>query len=461
MSFLGIEFNDTALTGASGDKLLFVEPGCALLDKNGAIFGNPAKNSARTRPSVFYDRYWCDLSETPLARGMPDFETSADLAYMQLKCLWDEFGAGITDVAYAVPVNWSRSQLALLLGITEEIGIPLTGLVELPVAATRRNYSDYELIHIEAGLHTVSLSRMSQDGAAGVSESETINELGTAAIERSCAEYIARRFLDCNRFDPMHDADSEQSIYDQLDNWIALLNRNGEADLHFTYKGNQFTAQVSLVELQQWLQRRCQPLIQALRAKVNVATPTALQLNAGLAIYPGIAETLADLPGCDVFVLEAGAAARGLVHRRSHLRRDMGAFSVTPSLPWDQPPADVNLERAMATSGGGVPSHLVIDGDAYRLSGIPLRIGTEAASDEYSLVIDARHTGVSRRHCSIELSGGRAVLKDYSRYGTRLNGHRVEASAVLQRGDVVSIGDPACDLKLIVETGPAGQGNGT
>jgi len=461
MAFLGIEFNDTALTGVSGDKLVFAEPGCALLNGEGVVFGSEAKSAARTRPAAFHDRYWLDLSDVPLANSVPPIATAADLAYAQLGHLWGRFGSGVTEVAYAVPAYWSREQLALLLGITQEAGIPLTGLVEIPVAATRRHYPDYELIHIEAGLHATSLSRVGQEGSATVLEHEAIQKLGTATMQRSCAEYFARRFLDCNRFDPMHDAASEQSIYDQLDDWIALLNRNFAAELNFTYKANQFTAQVSLAELQQWLQRRCQPLIQALRAKVSVAKPTALQLSAGLAAYPGIVEALADLPGCDVFILEPGAAARGLAHRHAHLRRENGSFSVTPSLPWDQPPADVNIERAMATSTGGAPSHLVIDGQAYRLSEIPLRIGTEAAAGEYSLVIDARHTGVSRRHCSVELTGGRAVLNDYSRYGTRLNGHRIDAAAVLQGGDIVSVGDPACDLKLIVETGPAGQDDGT
>jgi len=462
MSFLGIEFNDTALTAVSSrNERVFAQPGFALLGSPDPVFGSQAKQSAFTMPAAFYDRYWSDLSEAPLKTGAPAFATAADLAFAQLEYLWKQHGSGVTEVAYAVPSYWTRDQLALLLGITQEAGLPLTGLVEIPVAATRRNYPEYELVHIEAGLHATSLSRLSQDGAASVLETETIKKSGTAAMERSCAEYFARRFLECNRFDPMHDAESEQSIYDQLDNWIALLNRNGEAELNFTYKANQFAAQVSLAELRQCLQQRCQPLIQALRAKTSVAKPTALQLSAGLAVYPGIAETLADLPGCDVFIMEAGAAARGLAHRHAHLHSDSGAYSVTSSLPWDQPPADLNIERAMATSTGGVPSHLVVDGQAYRLADIPLRIGTEATADEYSLVIDARHKGISRRHCSIELSGGRAVLQDHSRYGTRLNGHRVESSVVLQRGDVISLGDPACNLELIVEIGPAGQDDGT
>jgi hypothetical protein len=194
-------------------------------------------------------------------------------------------------------------------------------------------------------------------------------------------------------------------------------------------------------------------LIQSLRARLGAASPTALQVNAALAQFPGIAEMLADLPGCDVFVLEPGAAARGLVQRQAHLPQVPGAISMTGALPWDQPPADVSRERAMASSTGRVPSHVVLDGRAWRLTAQPLRIGSEPAGGEYNLVIDGRHAGVSRRHCSVELHDGCAVLNDHSRFGTRLNGHKIDRSAVLQPGDIISIGDPACELRLIAEVG--------
>jgi pSer/pThr/pTyr-binding forkhead associated (FHA) protein len=103
-----------------------------------------------------------------------------------------------------------------------------------------------------------------------------------------------------------------------------------------------------------------------------------------------------------------------------------------------------------------MPSHLVLDATAYRLGETPLRIGAELSAGEYGLVTDSRHGGVSRRHCSVEFDAEQAILSDYSRYGTRLNGHRVDGSVVLQAGDVISIGDPPCELKLIAETGPDG-----
>ena len=109
----------------------------------------------------------------------------------------------------------------------------------------------------------------------------------------------------------------------------------------------------------------------------------------------------------------------------------------------------------MASPVAAKPSHLVFGSRAWRLDGLALRIGSEAVAGEYSLIIDPKHAGVSRRHCSIETSDGRMVLHDHSRFGTRLNGHKVQGSAVLQPGDVISLGDPVCELRLVAETGAA------
>ena len=57
--------------------------------------------------------------------------------------------------------------------------------------------------------------------------------------------------------------------------------------------------------------------------------------------------------------------------------------------------------------------------------------------------------GVSRRHCAVSQENGQCVVTDYSRYGTFLNGHRIDGSAVLQSGDIIRIGTPGFELRLI------------
>lgn len=172
MAFLGIEFNDSLLTACRDKQLLFAEPGCAAVVAAAAVFGAEARRTAFSRPVTFHDRYWRDLSEQRLTRGAPPFESSADLVFAQLGKLWQACSADITQVGYAVPVYWSKQQLALLLGISDELGIPVTTLVEIPLAATRREYPDSELLHVDVSTHATTLSYMTQQGAVGIGRNE-------------------------------------------------------------------------------------------------------------------------------------------------------------------------------------------------------------------------------------------------------------------------------------------------
>ena len=61
------------------------------------------------------------------------------------------------------------------------------------------------------------------------------------------------------------------------------------------------------------------------------------------------------------------------------------------------------------------------------------------------------HSGVSRRHCTIQIGAHGVEVVDNSRYGTRLNGHEIDGAAILQSGDVLSLGNPVSEFLLISE----------
>ena len=90
-------------------------------------------------------------------------------------------------------------------------------------------------------------------------------------------------------------------------------------------------------------------------------------------------------------------------------------------------------------------------GRAYRLGTEPLRIGAQLNPGDYGVVLGGTSSGVSRQHCVIEIQDGKALLYDQSRYGTLLNGHPVNGSAVIQPGDVIAIGTPATQLMVTAE----------
>ncbi len=168
MPVLGIELNDASITGVSEAGVVFSEPGYALIDGARSLFGVEALATARLNPHQINNRYWWKLSESALPNSSSQHETFADLAQSQLERLWSACANDLTEVLFAVPGYWVSEQLGLLLGIAEELGIPTRGLVNCAVAATRRHYPERELFHIEGSLHEIGVTRMSQDGAAGL-----------------------------------------------------------------------------------------------------------------------------------------------------------------------------------------------------------------------------------------------------------------------------------------------------
>jgi pSer/pThr/pTyr-binding forkhead associated (FHA) protein len=83
------------------------------------------------------------------------------------------------------------------------------------------------------------------------------------------------------------------------------------------------------------------------------------------------------------------------------------------------------------------------------LRGEPLVLGSQVAGNERWLDLQQEMPGVSRRHCVIGPDSGQFVVIDHSRYGTFLNGHRIDGSAVLQTGDLIRIGTPGFEFRLI------------
>jgi hypothetical protein len=457
METLGIEFNDAAIVGVDEQKTVFCEPGYAVVNSDKHLFGRSALGVRRLQPRDFHSRYWRDLTDSPTERNTPGFSSPADLVQAQLNILWGANKEAYSSVVYAVPPFWSSDQLALLLGISDELNIPVAGIVDCSAAATRQRYDGRELFHLESSLHETVIQHMRQDADIGLGDRFVQDGLGIERLERLCIEYIAQRFIACSRFDPLHDAVTEQAMYDRLEDWLPEIARRGELDLELSSNGYDFQASASLGEIRQVLAHGIEPVLQRLRVLLPVGQPSAIQVHARLAEFPGITELLMQLPDCEVYLLDTGAAARGALHRQQYLNTHDGGFVLVDKLPWDHAAQPYSPQAPVERQKGGVaPTHIVHKGRAWRIGKSPFCIGGELAETDRGVIVGTALSGVSRRHCAVQLEQGRVVLHDYSRFGTSLNGHNLVESAVLQSGDIVSIGNPAETFELIVEVGDDG-----
>jgi len=455
MTVLGIDLNDAALTGYAGDAQVFSEPGYALAPDGELLFGRDAWHSARRYPRRVENRYWAELADEPLPTPLAGAHTAADLVHGHLEALWRRAPDDCRGVSFAVPAYWNPAQLGLLLGVAQELKIPVLGFVDAAVASARREYPGREVVALEASLHGMAFTRIEQPGRATLGARELLPGLGVELLERSCVQFFAAGFLQAARFDPLHDAATEQHLYDELDGWLTSLSRDSSLHATVSYHDNEFAAEFQRGELEAHLAERCQPLLQRARSLLPAGGAVALLLPAGLDRFPGLVDSLAALPGVEVFTLEPGAAARAAA-RRSVTTAAAAGLRLLTALPWDQAPVPVPAAPREAVSAER-PTHLLAGSTAFRLTPAePFAIGAELASGGYGLTVDGGVAGVSRQHCSLHVEGGRLVLTDHSRFGTQLNGHRIDGSAVLQAGDVVAIGQPPLEFRLVAEAGPDG-----
>jgi hypothetical protein len=447
VSLLAAHLNDAGISVLSDERLLYREPGYALLEDDELVTGNAALAAARLKPRRIQNHYWDQLATEPLADRRFSHLSTADLVSQQLEHIWKTVADHGDRLVVAVPPYMSSDNLGLFLGIAGELGVPVVAMVDAAVAATRREYRDAVPVHVDLSLHGATLSRLSQSGQAQLDRSEIVEASGLLALLDAWLRGIAEAFVQQSRFDPLHTAETEQLMLDRMSGWLASASSDESVTLQIEYRGISHAVELDSLELVSMAAPAYQRIINKLRALYRADETPAIQLSDRAARMPGLAEMMSARVGGEVFLLEPGATARGVLARCRDVQRDAGGVSLIRSLPWDQSAVSIELETSGARAGQ--PTHLLFGNTAYALDQRHLYLGTQAESGARSIDLRQDMPGVSRRHCSLRQQNGQCVIEDFSRYGTFLNGHRIDGSAVLAIGDQVRIGTPGFELRLI------------
>ena len=446
MGILAAHLNDAAILVTSDEQILYREPGFALLDDDRLTTGDAAYSNARLKPRRIHNRYWSDLRTEPLVDPRFQHMSTADLVSRQLEQIWQGAAKPGDRLAIAVPAYMNNDNLGLLLGIAMELEISVIAMVDAAVAATRRHYEHAVPVHIDLSLHSAVLTRLLQEGEAQVERAAVVEDCGLLNLHDNWLRIIAEAFVQQSRFDPLHTAETEQMLQNSMSDWLSVAASRDTVPMEVEYRGITHRAELESLELVAAAAPVYQNIVSNLRALYRAEDTPAIQLSDRAARMPGLAETLKTRVGGEVFLLEPGATARGLLQRCREDRRS-GGLTLVRHLPWDQAPVEVRPSDA--ASQGGQPTHLLFGNHAYAIKADPLVLGTQAADGERWLELQQQMPGLSRRHCVVSQENGQCVVTDFSRYGTFLNGHRIDSSAVLQAGDLIRVGTPGFELRLI------------
>jgi len=445
---LALHLNDADITLSNGEQVTYREPGFAYLGADNLTTGNAAFTHSRIDPRRVQHRYWSALDTTPLPDNRFSHLSAADLVSRQLEQMWEPRGKDVDELVVAVPAYMSTANLGLFLGIASELSLPVVALVDAAVASTRREYKGAVPVHVDLGLHKASLTRMAQPGMAQTDRIEVIDNAGLYALHDIWLTTIAEAFVRESRFDPLHTAETEQMLLNRLRGWLREASRHDSVKMEVEAGGTTYEAEIESLALIGAAAPVYQRIESMLRSFYRAEDLPAIQVTDRVARLPGLTEMLKARVGGEVFILEAGATARGAFARCRGNAEAAGGVSLLRQLPWDQAAVEIGA-HAVESSNSGAPTHLLHGHRAYEIGNSPLILGSQDGGDDRFVALATDMPGVSRRHCSLANKNGQCVLEDHSRYGTFLNGHRIDGSSVLQAGDAMRIGSPGFEFKLI------------
>ena len=326
-----LEINDAGLVLAGDGELIAQEPGIAMLDGAAPETGGAAARRARLKPLYAEYRYWQDLADAPLPRSMPAARSLAEVAYAQLVTL--ARAAGDKDMLFAVPAGYTRDQLALLLGVAREAGIEPAGLVDSSLAAVAREPAPPQLLHLELGLHRATLAVLEHTGELRRTRFELLPQHGWLALQQGWLDLISSVFVRRTRFDPLHEAASEQRLCDGLPGWLAALGEGGTAEIELTAGGEPLKVEIGAAEFVAAAQHHYDAYLRMLQRARPAGGTLHVRLSHRAAGLPGLLERLGELREAEIETLPPGAAALGTLAFEREIRRDPRQLTLVQHLP--------------------------------------------------------------------------------------------------------------------------------
>ena len=465
MSILGLELSDAGIMAAGTDpvKLLQIDgadresPGFALPEKDRLLVGRAAESKARLQPRRFNNFFWDRLTQEPLKQPSPYARNHTEMAFAHLAKIWDQIKGHGNELVVAVPGYWERDQLGLFLGIAEALSIPLKGIVAQPVAASSAPSHKRLLFHLDIHLHRVEIAFIEQGDRLNLKDSVTIEGRGLHELYRTWVETIADEFVHTTRYDPLHEALSEQELYNRLPEVLVVLRHNPFVMFEMTAGHESYRVSLSrdlFSKKSEELFGEIDRQIASIRKRYGRADqPVTLQLTHRIARLPGCRELMDSMTDALAIEMEPGSGAIGALNLRDEISAQKARRGVPflTSRPWQGtleavvipspwPPVPDDMEP---------PTHILYRNKAYPVSDRPLIIGRGGFQDGVNMTVVGAPAGVSRRHCSIQRRGKEVELTDHSTHGTFVDEIRVSGTVVLKLGQIIRVGTPGEKFQLI------------
>ena len=447
MSHATLYINDIDISLLKDNKILYRQPS-HVLNKNGDLsFGYNALAKARIFPQNLQNRYWLDVSVKKYKIDGYEKFSPADIVSKELEYIISLLPEK-TPLLIIIPPYLEKQQVSLILGIAHELNIRIVGIIESAIAATRNEYKCSKLLHLDLHLHCLSISLLQQDNGVMLERCIIINDCGMEAFNDLWIKMISKAFIRQCRFDPLHAGDIDQQLFDKLPEILSKSLTEDSVDITIKNKGQVYSIEIAASKFSEVSMPLYKLLLDKLRLICEVEDLLVLQLSSYLSKLPGLTELLESKFSSEIFKLTEGSTIRGASERFQIKNYEDNSLKIHKKLLWDKPAIQMQNKHIKSVIKD-MPSHILFESRAYKITKLPLNIGTNSSHDD-DIQIKTNTGGISRQHCSLIIKNNKCVISDLSRYGTYLNDQRIESSTILSIGDKIRIGSPGIELLLIL-----------
>ena len=359
MSDLILRLNDADLRLIRAQKILAEDVGYAYQKDDLILTGREAEARSRLEPLHTHSKFWRQLHGQHLLTAIGSQQSAADFAYQQILHLWREGAPKEKQLTLVIPSNLSAEHASLLLGIATACPFEVLALVDVAIAEVAgydKLSSKQPIYHLDMHLHTSLLTEIHLK--EGQYQRAQVHEIpvGVTHLKAALMKEIARDFMQSARFDPLHTAESEQALYDQL----ADVAQGGTARIATQDASGEH--KLSVESLAPALQQSCAPITQALQARLGDGGQ--LLIAHSLAPWMRIVQPWLEGTGYQTSVLDTQPLIAGVrqalaetANQHAHPRDDIPWVTHLPA----PHPAEISTQSS--------PTHLLIHHQAFALKG--------------------------------------------------------------------------------------------
>jgi hypothetical protein len=350
------------------------------------------------------------------------------------------------------PAHAEAVGLTALLGITRRMGLPVDGFVDAAAVTTAALGSEQNAIVLELGLHHAAATAVDCEGAQARRRRTVLTERGgLIELYQVWLDLVSTTMVKRTRFDPLHDAVTEQQVFEAIPALALQATHTGLATASVTKGTERIEAALTRDQFSQAAEPIYRAIVGLLHQLRPAGTPVAIVIPQLAAQLPGLREQLEQFIGCELVSVSDGfAAAATSLLDLPEPQADHAAVRLLRRLPLAAPANGVAREPlGQRRFGGPAPSHVLWDGRAHSLNADSLVVGRGPSDSSRNITLPDGLAGVSRRHCTFVHDGNELVLLDHSTFGTFVNGERVQERVRIYAGDRVRLGEPGVELTLI------------